>query len=191
MRTKGRWLMFAGEFVQSIANLRLDSGDAAKLLSVDIKTVRRWMDGKVAIPGPVSEVLSAWIKLDRLRIPWRPDVAPVAPIDEDAIAEQLQLYRNEAIELAEILERVEERGGPAANWDVDFNRYIAELPNIMCVFFYPLPNGSFYPSSYSRLDDRTANLRRDWPLVEDAIASIARAIASQKPRKAVTRKSYR
>lgn len=51
----------------------------------------------------------------------------------------------------------------------------------MKISFYPLQNGGFSPQSYSRRDSVPLDMERDWYLIEDGFAAIAREIAKAGP----------
>ena len=91
--------------------------------------------------------------------------------------EQIAIARAASMDLASLLNKVNERGGPAAPWMVDLKAGRATLNSIQ-VSFYRLPNGGFSPQSYCRSGDSVPDLRRDWTLIEDAFACIANAIAA-------------
>jgi transcriptional regulator with XRE-family HTH domain len=161
--------MTAIEFRDCLAQLGLTQTDAARLLEVDPRTVRRWAEGNAAdIPGPAVQALRAWLGLQRRGLPWRPG---------DGTAEQIAPHRAHAIELYELLLRVDKRGGPSDAWNVDVERGQATLGPVK-VWFYKLTNGGFSPSYYSRSDGHP-DFKRDWPLIEDAFACIAKAFAEQ------------
>jgi hypothetical protein len=82
--------------------LALTATDAARLLGVGLRSVRRWTqperasvvppaacdpDGVSegaqgeAIPGPAAQVLRAWLKLQRAGMHWRPDGLPLGDVD--------------------------------------------------------------------------------------------------------------
>ena len=164
------------ELSYRLHRLRLSPKETARLLSVDVKTVNRWLDGSVDVPGPVEQALRAWERLEERRIPWRPDGLPIQVMDDEEIEEQVKLMREHVVGLDEVIQRVRERGGPAAPWKVDLQQCEAELAGTMHVHFYPLPNGNFSPSSYRRTD-KEPDYKRDLPLVEDAIVCIADAVA--------------
>ncbi|HXP05133.1 MAG TPA: hypothetical protein VN808_13510 [Stellaceae bacterium] len=164
------------ELAERLHALRLPSSDAALFLSVDVKTVKRWLDGVVAIPGPAAQAVLAWSKLERLGLPWRP-AEDLLGTNEEEVAKQIRLLREHNLQLNEILQRVRSRGGPAAPWRVDLGSCTAELDGIIEVGFYPLPNGGFSPSNYRRMD-RGPDSIRDQPLIEDAIAAIADAVST-------------
>jgi transcriptional regulator with XRE-family HTH domain len=159
--------MNAIEFRECREKLGLTQVDAAQLLSVDPRTVRRWAEENGGIiPGPAEQALRAWVGLQRQGVPWRA---------EDTDDEQIALHRQHAIELYALLLRVEARGGPRAPWQVDIEGGVATLGPVR-LSFYKLRNGSFSPAYYRR-SDLPADVRRDWTLIEDGFACIARAIA--------------
>jgi len=163
--------MTAIEFRDCLTQLGLTQMEAARLLEVDPRTVRRWAEDKGAdIPGPAEHALRAWQELQRRGLPWRPG-------DDDA-AEQLGPHRAHAIELYELLLRVDKRGGPSNAWSVDIERGQATLGPVR-VSFYKLTNGGFSPSFYTRSDGHP-DIKRDWQLIEDAFACIAKAFADRK-----------
>lgn len=168
------------EFIEALRKLGLSPKQAAALLGVDLKTVLRWQERKSELPGPAEQALRAWLRLHDLGLPWRPDAALVG-LSTEEMAKQIALYREANLQLAEVLDRVQARGGPAAPWKVDLRKCSATLGDTFIIYFYPLPNGGFSPSSYCR-DDREPNLERDWPLLEDAIACIAEAVAKAGPK---------
>jgi hypothetical protein len=162
--------MTAIETRDCLTQLGLNQIEAALLLEVDPRTVRRWVDGTgTDIPGPAEQALRAWLELQRRGLPWRPG-------DDDA--EQIAPHRAHAIELYELLLRVDKRGGPSNAWVVDLEKGRAML-GPMNVSFYKLTNGGFSPSFYRR-SDGNPDVNRDWPLIEDAFACIAKAFAEQR-----------
>lgn len=165
------------ELELALVHLGLDPKDekdeAARLLGVNPRTFRRWIDGSQEIPGPAEQAINAWVKLNELGLNWRPDGISLNQTDGQLIA----AHRNHAIELANILERVTNRGGPASPWIVDMEKRRATLGPLR-LSFYHLKNGGFSPSFYSR-SDCDPNLERDKHLIEDAIACIAKAYADK------------
>lgn len=155
------------------SELGLTQVEAARLLSVDPRTVRRWVEDTAEISGPAERALKAWQSLHRYGLPWHPDGQDVLTQGP----EQIALARAASVDLAHLLRKVEERGGPAAPWTVDLKKGRATL-NTIQVSFYRLPNGGFSPQSYSRSGDIAPELERDWPLIEDAFVCIANAIAA-------------
>jgi hypothetical protein len=163
--------MTAIEFRECLTQLGLTQTEAARLLEVDPRTARRWAEGNGAdIPGPTEQAFRAWLGLQRRGLPWRPG--------DDGDAEQIAPHRAHAIELYELLLRVDKRGGPSDAWDVDIAKGQATLGPVK-VSFYKLTNGGFSPSTYSRSDGHP-DFKRDWPLIEDAFACIAKAFAEQR-----------
>jgi hypothetical protein len=155
--------------------LGLTRTEAARLLSVDIRTVSRWADDPRQLSGPAEQALYAWLRLHRLGLAWRPDGLPIGEDEPEELAEQIARYREHAIGLDTVLQKVTARGGPAVPWRVDLKSRRAVLGPVR-VSFYRLPNGGFSPNSYSR-SDGPPDLERDMPMIEDAYACIARALA--------------
>jgi hypothetical protein len=163
--------MTAIEFRNCLAQLGLTQIDAARFLEVDPRTVRRWAENNgVAIPGPAVQALRAWLGLQRRGVPWRPG--------DDATAEQIAPHRAHAIELYELLLRVDNRGGPSDSWNVDVEKGQATL-GPMTVSFYKLNNGGFSLSFYRHSGGRS-DVVRDRAFIEDAAACIAKAFAAQR-----------
>src|ERR1700687_2494273 len=130
-------IMTTIELEQTLLRLALSQTEAAQLLGVTPRTVRRWLEGE-EIPGPAEQAFRAWLRLHERKLPWRPDSAAIAEDDQ----EQILRHREHAIGLSDILTRVEARGGPRLPWTVDRQRSRATL-GPMEVSFYPLANGSF------------------------------------------------
>lgn len=164
-------MMSAEQLLDHLVQLGLVPAEAAQLLEVSPRTLRRWIDEEQPVPGPAEQALRAWLRLHRRGLAWRPEEGAVADDDAQAIAR----HREHALDLDATLERVKARGGPAAPWDVDLARGRATL-GPMQVTFYRLTHGGFAPQSYRRTDE-PADLQRDGQLLEDAYACIARALA--------------
>jgi transcriptional regulator with XRE-family HTH domain len=162
-------MMTTHELQQTLLRLGLSQTEAAQLLGVAPRTVRRWLEGE-EVPGPAAQALRAWIRLYERNLPWRPDSASIADDDQDQIARQ----RMHAINLSEILARVEARGGPRLPWTVDRQRSRATL-GPMEVSYYTLLNGGFSLATYTRKDG-DPDVQRDWELIEDAMFCIAKAL---------------
>ncbi len=161
--------MTAQEFRECLTQLGITQTEAAELLSVSPRTARRWAEASVdGIPGPAEHALRAWLGRQRRGLPWRPG-------DDDA--DQIARYREHAIDLYELLLRVERRGGPTGSWTIDLEKGLATL-GPMQVAFYKLANGGFSPASYRR-SDMLPDVTRDWPLIEDAFACIAKAFGER------------
>jgi hypothetical protein len=110
---------------------------------------------------------------------WRPD--SVSIVEDNA--ERIATHRQEAINLDDILRRVEARGGPKLPWVVSLPESEAILGRIH-VSFYKLRNGGFSLSVYSRRDGVPPDLQRDWSLVEDAVFCIAQEFERHRSRAA-------
>ena len=85
--------------------------------------------------------------------------------------EQIALHRNHTVGIADMLERVDARGGARTPWAVDVAGHEAKLGPIE-VGFYLLRSGGFSLSTYTRRD-RAPDTEADWPLIEDAAECIA------------------
>jgi hypothetical protein len=155
------------ELEQSLLRLDLSQTDAAELLGVAPRTFRRWLEGE-EIPGPAEQAIRAWLRLHERRLPWRPDSAAI----EEGDQEQIARHRQHAIDLSDIIARVEARGGPRMPWVVDRIRSRASLGPIE-VTFYALANGGFSVASYTRKDGNL-DVERDHELIEDAAYCIAK-----------------
>jgi hypothetical protein len=162
-------MMTPNELQQLLLRLGLSQTEAAQLLGVAPRTVRRWFEGE-EVPGPAAQALRAWIRLHERNLPWRPDSASIAEDDHDQIAR----HRMHAINLSDILARVEARGGPRVPWTVDRQRSSATLGPLE-VSYYTLLNGGFSLANYTRKEG-DPDVARDWELIEDAVFCIAKAL---------------
>lgn len=158
--------------------LGLSQAEAAGLLSVDERTVRRWLEDGSRIPGPAQQALRAWRRLHRLGLAWKPEDVPIGEDDTGEFARQIALYRQHAVQLDALLRKVDARGGPKLPWHVDLEENEASL-GPMKIGFYRLPNGGFSPSTYRR-SDQPPDIQRDLELLEDAYACIAKALAYER-----------
>jgi hypothetical protein len=168
------------ELRHTLQILDLNQAEAARLLSVNPRTMRRWIEGSSIIPAATAQALGAWKRLARFGLPWRPDEIMLADLNEDEIAKQSSLHRNHVVGLDAIIASVEKRGGPATPWKVDLQKCQAST-NFLEIGFYRMPNGGFSPSNYRRKDG-PPNLERDKALIEDAYYCIAKTIAATRPR---------
>lgn len=161
------------ELQQYLARLDLSAAEAAQLLGVTARTVRRWLDGE-EMTGPAEQALRAWIRLHDLHLPWRPDSASIIDNDQTQIA----LHRKLALDLAALMSRVEARGGPRLSaWTVDRDRGRAVFGPIE-VFFYKLLNGGFSLATYTR-KDCDPDVQRDAEIIEDAAYCIALSLRKE------------
>lgn len=162
--------MSSVEVRQGLAALQLTQREAATLLGVSPRSVRRWLEGE-AIPGPAEAALRAWGKLEARGLAWRPDSVTLFEDDQERIA----VYRQEAMNLDALLERVSARGGPRLPWKVDTVQGLATM-EWATLSFYKLQNGGFSPATYRRGDQNAApDLERDRELIEDGLFCIAAA----------------
>lgn len=75
------------DFLKDLDELGLTHVDAAKLLSVNVRTVRRWAKNPDKIPGATEKVVQAWLRLYRIGMSWRPDGLDVIGTDYSQIDE--------------------------------------------------------------------------------------------------------
>lgn len=156
------------ELIEHFQALQLNQAEAAQLLGVSARTVRRWCDGE-EVPGPAEAALRAWRKLSERHLAWRPDSVSLIENHPGRIAAHLE----HAVSLQSVIERVEARGGPRLFWDVNIPQSSATLGQAQ-VSFYKLQNGGFSVSVYTRRDGVRPDVRRDCALIEDATFCIAR-----------------
>ncbi len=159
---------------QYLLRLGLTPAEAAQLLSVSDRTVRRWQEGE-EVPGPAEQAIRAGVRLHEMHLPWRPDSVSIAQDDQDPIAR----HRSHTIDLDAALERVEARGGAKAPWTVDWASGSAALET-MEVSFYKLRSGCFSLGPYRRTDSHP-DIVRDREMIEDAIYCIAKALEKKSP----------
>ena len=167
-------MMSSSELQTALSRLALSEAEAAQLLSVSPRTVRRWLEAPSEIPGPAEQALRAWLRLEQYGLAWRPDGIALGESDPAKLGRQIVEYRRHAMELDSIVQRVQDRGGHSAPWVVDLGKRRATLGGLQ-LSFYALANGSFSPSSYTR-HDLAPDLRRDRTLIQDGFAAIAIAI---------------
>lgn len=181
-------MMSRNELRNALEELGLTQTDAAQLLSVDARTLRRWLEPGGEVPGGHEQAIRAWRRLQKLGHSWRPNVKALGELSDEETALQVHLHRNHVLQLDDILRRVEKRGGPIAPWEVDLENNRARLGPIT-IYFYRLAllDGGFSPSGYHRADD-ASTLERDQPLIEDGVACIAAAIRDDKESAQATRK---
>ena len=169
-------MMTPNELTDYLTGLNLDPPEAARLLGVNPRTLRRWFEGE-EVPSLAEAALRAWRRLHDRNLPWKPDSVSLFKDDQ----KQIELHRQHSIDLAEALKIVEERGGPAYPWSVNLSKNSAALGPFE-VSFYNLESGSFSISSYRKRDGR-ADPVRDLPFLQDAAFCISEAF--EKARAAV------
>lgn len=163
------------ELDQHLSRLGLNQTEAAQLLGVAPRTVRRWFEGE-DVPGPAEQALRAWLRLRQHNLPWRPDSLVIFENDQ----QQIGLYREDAVALSKMLSNVKARGKALLPWVIDLEKCRACLGGSaeIEVWFYRLPNGGFTLSSYSR-GDKPAHIRRDLELIEEAAFCIAKELKKE------------
>lgn len=57
---------------EAIEYLELTRKEAAKLLDVNPRTIKRWIDGEDDVKSWAENLLSAWCKLSKLGLAWKP-----------------------------------------------------------------------------------------------------------------------
>lgn len=159
------------EFNQYLSYLGLKQVDAAALLGVTPRALRRWQSGEQKIPAPVAELVNVWRQLHYAQLPWGADLESIRHVD----AEQIRRHQEHDKALGTILRRVEARGGVKEPWRVNLKEHSAAIDSIL-VTFYKLCNGGFSLGHYRRLDDESASYR-DQLLIEEAIVAFASYVA--------------
>jgi hypothetical protein len=159
------------QFNRRLEALGLKQSDAAALLRVTPRAVRRWQGGEQAVPANIVELLDVWRQLHDRNIPWGAAMEAIWFGDDD----QIRRHQDHDKALAAVLRRVEARGGPAAPWRVNLKERRATLGR-MDVGFYKLESGGFSLANYRR-GDRDQDGERDRTLIEDAVAAFAAAVS--------------
>jgi transcriptional regulator with XRE-family HTH domain len=162
-------MMTARELLDDLSHLNLSLSEAAQLLGVSERSVRRWTEGE-SVPGPVEAVLRAWRQLQARNLPWKPDSVSVFQDDDD----QLRRIRNYDELLHQLILEVDAQGGPANPWAVDLTKERATFGPAE-VSFHRLENGGFSPSTYRRLDRTPSD--KDTTDIQDACYCIAQAFS--------------
>lgn len=161
-------MMSSHELTQHLSILRLSPAEAAQLLGVSPRTLRRWIEGE-DVPGPAEAALRAWRLLDDRNLAWQPDSVSLLENDKDQIAR----HRQHAKELAALVKRVDARGGPKNPWTVDLVKGKATFGHYEIGFYKMLSEG-FSLSTYRR-KDTAPDVVRDGAEIEDAAFCISKA----------------
>lgn len=163
--------MTSQDLRKHLTKLGLSDFEAADLLGVSSRTLRRWSEGE-EVPVPAERALWAWCRLKDYGLAWRPDSISILNSDQQQIAAHLQ----HTVALDDVLSCVKARGGPHFPWAVDFNAQRAvSASGKMEVSFYKLESGSFSLAAYTRKDTHP-DLRRDQEFIDDAVFYIAQAM---------------
>lgn len=162
--------MDSREFSAHLEALQLTPADAALELAVSLKTVERWISGKISVPGPVEKAILAWRRLHSLKLSWRPD--------EEMLIESYEEFQN-MINKYDLFcfypERIDNLMRTIdmeniAPFRVDFGNSIAHLGELS-VKFRIKDNGRVSLVSYRR-QDRPPNIKIDRNILAQALACI-------------------
>jgi hypothetical protein len=164
--------MDAVELSETLAYLGLDQTEAAQLLGVAGRTMRRWLLEGEEIPGPAIAALRAWHAMHDRHMNWKPDAQTLFNDDQD----QIERYRKHVVDMDAAMRRVEKRGGPESPWAVDLSKNSAILGPFEVSFYQLQADGGFSLSNYRRRGE-APDLARDMPFLEDAAYCIAKTIA--------------
>jgi hypothetical protein len=164
--------MNAAELGAALAHLGLEQAEAAQLLGVAPRTMRRWLLEGEEIPGPAIVALRAWRAMHDRHLNWKPDAQTLFEDDQDQIAQ----YRRHVVDMAAAFRRVEQRGGPASQWAVDLSKNSAIFGPFEVGFYQLKGDGGFSLSNYRRRD-QAPDVTRDLPLLEDAAYCIGKTIS--------------
>jgi len=88
-------MCMSSELLNLMDNLKITQIEAAKYLSVDIRTIRRWVAGNIFTPKAALHTLRAWIKLRDLGLPWVPGSIDIIPGAEDEIKKIIANHINQ------------------------------------------------------------------------------------------------
>lgn len=160
-------MMIRQEFLDYLSTLRLSFTEVAQLLGVSERSARRWVE-EDSVPGPVEAALRAWLRLDKMHLPWKPDSISIFCDDQD----QIQRIREHDKLLDALMTEVEGRAGPSTIWSVDLAKQRATFGPSE-VSFHRLKSGSFSPSTYWRADRLPTDEDRNE--IQDACYCIAQA----------------
>lgn len=163
-------MMTSRELGEHLSALRLSAAEAAQLLNVSARTVRRWVEGE-EVPGPAEAAFRAWRILEDRNLPWKPDAVSLIENDQD----QIERHRKHAQEFAELVKVVDGRGGPKNPWTVDLVKSKATFGPYEIGFYRLLNDGGFSLSTYRR-KDTAPDVERDALDIQDAAFCIAKAI---------------
>jgi transcriptional regulator with XRE-family HTH domain len=164
--------MNAHDFEATLKHLNLSQSEAAVLLGVTARTVRRWQRGETEMPVSVEHLLKAWSRLNAAQMPWTPDLQSILNEDNN----QIELHNRHNLWLDELMERVKMRAGSNLPWKIDLEKFTARLESVTLTF-YKLANGGFSPAHYRRSDSSGTDAIRDQILIEEGIVAFAEALS--------------
>ena len=170
--SKNHALFTSSDLRECLTILRITTSELAGLFSISERTVSRWVNDEITVPGPASCALKAWCTLEALGLPWRPDgLALLHP--RSALGDPVALSLDPKTEVSKIVNAIKLRGGPSLPWKVDVDKREATLAEIWIKF--RLSSNQFIPQSYGRTDI-PPDLNRDKHVIEEGFASIADAL---------------
>lgn len=162
-------MMSREEFADALTELGIDASEAAQLLRVSARSVRRWLEDE-AVPGTAEAAVKAWMALRRHGLAWRPDSMLVFQTESD---DARRKAANAGL-LRQLLLEVDASGGPRTHWRVDLAKERATF-NAAEVSFEVFDQGGFQPWTYHRRD--RAPSTDDLSDIRDACYCIAQALA--------------
>lgn len=158
-----------------LLSLGITPAELAYLLSVNPRTVSRWIEGTVEMPEAVTQLLAAWQKLRQLKVAWRADEIDVDPNNINKLANELDKLRQHETQINDVCAAVKDRGGCSLEWVVDIDKGSAHS-GVFYLGFYRLANEGFSVSTFRRSDGRAPDLIRDRHIIEDAVFAIAQKL---------------
>ena len=167
-------MMSRTELEQSLIRLSLSQTEAAQLLGVAPRTLRRWLEGE-ELPGPAEQAIRAWLRLHERRLPWRPDSTAIA---ERRSGPDRQTPRTRY--QSQQHHRASRSARRPANALGRRSSALERNFGPMEVSFYTLTNGGFSLAHYTRKDG-SPDVERDRELIEDAAYCIAKEF-DERPR---------
>src|SRR5689334_5704247 len=103
-------MMTTHELAGSLRELGLSQVEAARLLEVSDRTMRRWVEDAAELPGPAEQALRAWLRLHRLGVAWRVDSISLNDPGPAEVTKAISAHRRDAIEKDDVMRRVSARG---------------------------------------------------------------------------------
>lgn len=85
---------------EALEYLDISQTEASKLLDVNVRTIRRWMDNPDEMSGPSKHAISAWCMINKLGLSWRPNSIDIVvkngdtfELDLDKVCQDIKLLR--------------------------------------------------------------------------------------------------